>query len=90
MKINGIIKLFKKPSREVEFMEKEDLKYIMSPFNLKQYEAINKVIDAYINNSMKTHIKNKINWANVDETTEIKLRWVLEFKEFLNKINEEK
>jgi hypothetical protein len=39
---------------------------------------------------MKEHIKNKINWNNVDETLEVKMRWVLEFKDFLNKINEEK
>lgn len=90
MKINGIIKLFKKPERDVSFADREELKYILSPFNAQQYEIINKIIDKYINNSMKEHIKNKINWNNIDEDLEVKLRWVLEFKDFFNKINEEK
>lgn len=90
MKINGIIKLFKKPKRDVSFADKEELKYILSPFNAKQYEIVNTLIDKYINNSMQTHIKNKINGTNIDENLEVKLRWVLEFKDFFNKINEEK
>ena len=90
MKIDGIIKLFKKPDWQVDFANKEELKYILSPFNAKQYEIVNTIIDKYINNSMKEHIKNKINWNNVDENLEIKLRWLLEFKDFFNKINEEK
>ena len=80
--------LFKK--KEVEFLELNDFRQIVSPLAAKAYEIINKLIDRYIDYKMKELIKAKINEEKFDENTEIKLRWLLEFREFLNKLDGKK
>lgn len=70
----------------VEFLDVEELKLILNPVSSTSVYSINKFIDRYIDAQMKEHIKNKINWSNIDEDMELKLRWVLEFKKFLNEI----
>jgi len=72
----------KKQERDVEFMDIPNLKFIISPLSDKSLDAIIKLIDRYVDNMMKEHVKNKINWTKVDELAEIKLRWVMDFKEF--------
>lgn len=72
----------KKQERDVEFMDTKELKFIISPLSDKSLDAVIKLIDRYVDNMMKEHVKNKINWTNVDELVETKLRWVLDFKEF--------
>lgn len=72
----------KKQERDVEFMDTKELKFIVSPLSDKSLDAVIRLIDRYVDNMMKEHVKNKINWTNVDELVETKLRWVLDFKEF--------
>lgn len=73
-----------KPERDVQFLNKEEIKFIASPLSDKAYETIFTLMDRYIDNKMKEYIKSKINKETVDEDMEIKLRGILEFKQFLN------
>jgi len=75
-----------KQDRDVQFLNREEIKFIASPLSDKAYETIFTLIDRYIDNKMKEHIKGKINNETVDENLEIKLRWLLEFKQFLNEL----
>lgn len=75
-----------KQDRDVQFLNREEIKFIASPLSDKAYETIFTLIDRYIDNKMKEHIKSKINNETVDENLEIKLRWLLEFKQFLNEL----
>ena len=72
----------KKQERDVEFMDTQELKFIISPLSDKSLDAVIKLLDRYVDNMMKEHVKNKINGTNVDDLAETKLRWVLDFKEF--------
>ena len=80
----------KKPTKQtrekVEFISSQDMKFLASKLNEKDYEAINEIIDRYIDYKMKELIKAKINEETVDENCEIKMRGVLEFKQFLTEI----
>lgn len=70
----------------VEFFWQEDFKRVAGPLSAKAYEIINNLIDRYVDYKMKELIKAKINEENVDVNAEIKLRGLLEFKEFFNKL----
>lgn len=76
--------MFKK--KEVEFYNIEDFKRTANPLAAKAYEIINNLIERYIDYKMKELIKARINEEKADENTEIKLRGLLEFKEFFNKL----
>ena len=76
--------MFKK--KEVEFYDIEDFKRTASPLAAKAYEIVNSLIERYIEYKMKELIKARINEEKVDENTEIKLRGLLEFREFFNKL----
>ena len=78
--------LFKKkePKRTtVEFLDIDEIKRIAFPLNEKAYSTISNLIDRYVDAKMKEHIVNKINWTAFDADLEMKLKWLLEFKEFL-------
>lgn len=77
--------MFKKKTT-VEFFEQEDFKRVASPLAAKAYDIVNNLIDRYVDYKMKELIKSKINEENIDENAEIKLRGLLEFKEFFNKL----
>lgn len=84
-----IDKMFRKEVNKrnnVEFISAEDMKFLASRLNAKNFEALDTIIDRYIDYKMKEHIKAKINEETVDENLEIKLRWVLEFKKFLENL----
>ena len=68
------IKRTKQPERDVQFHNREEIKFIASPLSDKAYETIFTLMDRYIDNKMKEHIKAKINNETVDENLEIKLR----------------
>jgi hypothetical protein len=80
----------KKPTKQqrekVEFISSQDMKFLASKLNEKNFEAINEIIDRYIDYQMKELIKAKINEENIDENCEIKMRGVLEFKQFLTEL----
>ena len=77
----------KEPKREfVEFISSEDMKFLASHLNAKDYESIDTIIDRYVDYEMQQHIKSKINEEKVDENFEIKMRGVLEFKQFLKNL----
>jgi hypothetical protein len=61
----------KKPTKQqrekVEFISSQDMKFLASKLNEKNFEAINEIIDRYIDYQMKELIKAKINEENVDE-----------------------
>ena len=82
--------IFKKPTKQqrekVEFISSQDMKFLASKLNEKNFEAIDEIIDRYIDYKMKELIKAKINWENYDENEEIKMRGILEFKQFLEEI----
>ena len=77
----------KKDKREkVEFISSEDMKFLASRLNAKDFEAIHNIIDRYVDYEMQQHVKAKINEEKVDENFEIKMRGVLEFKQFLKNL----
>ena len=82
--------MFNKPTKQkreiVEFISSQDMKFLASKLNAKDYEAINEIIDRYIDYKMKELVKAKINEESYDENSEIKMRWILEFKQFLSEI----
>ena len=75
-----------KQDRDVQFLNREEIKFIASPLTHKAYETVFTLIDRYVDNKMKEHIKSKINNEKVDDDMEIKLRGLLEFKQFLNEL----
>jgi hypothetical protein len=81
----------KKPTKQeremVEFISSEDMKFIASRLNEKSFEAIDEIIDRYIDYKMKELIKAKINEERFDENLEIKMRGILEFKQFLSELH---
>ena len=82
--------MFNKPTKQqrekVEFISSQDMKFLASKLNEKSFEAIEEIIDRYIDYKMKELIKAKINEETYDENAEIKMRGILEFKQFLNEI----
>ena len=77
----------KEPKREfVEFISSQDMKFLASRLNEKDFESINTIIDRYVDYKMHEHIKAKINEEKIDENLEIKLRGVMEFKQFLKNL----
>ena len=80
----------RKPTKQkreiVEFISSQDMKFLASKLNAKDYEAINEIIDRYIDYKMKELVKAKINEESYDENSEIKMRGILEFKQFLSEI----
>jgi len=83
--------MFKKPTKQprekVEFISSEDMKFLASRLNEKNFEAIDEIIDRYIDYKMKELIKAKINLETYDENLEVKMRGILEFKQFLKEIH---
>ncbi len=77
----------KQPREKVEFISSEDMKFLASRLNEKSFEAIDEIIDRYIDYKMKELIKAKINQENYDENLEIKMRGILEFKKFLEELH---
>lgn len=82
--------MFNKPTKQkreiVEFISSQDMKFLASKLNAKNFEAINEIIDRYIDYKMKELVKAKINEESYDEHSEIKMRGILEFKQFLSEI----
>lgn len=80
----------KKPTKQerekVEFISSQGMKLLASKLNEKDFEAIDEIIDRYIDFKMKELIKAKINWEPFDDNWEIKMRGVLEFKKFLEEL----
>lgn len=81
----------KKPTRQernkVEFISSQDMKFLASKLNEKNFEALDEIIDRYIDYKMKELIKAKINEEKFDENLETKMRGILEFKQFLNELH---
>ena len=81
----------KKPTKQqrekVEFISSQDMKFLASRLNEKDFESLDNIIDRYIDYKMKELIKAKINEESYDENLEIKMRGVLEFKQFLNELH---
>jgi len=82
--------MFNKPTKQtrerVEFISSQGMKFLASKLNEKNFEAIDEIIDRYIDYKMKELIKAKINWEPFDENSEIKMRGILEFKQFLSEL----
>jgi len=82
--------MFNKPTKQqrekVEFISSQDMKFLASKLNIKNFEAIEEIIDRYIDYKMKELVKAKINEETYDENAEIKMRGILEFKQFLKEI----
>lgn len=82
--------MFNKPTKQqrekVEFISSQDMKFLASKLNEKSFEAIEEIIDRYIDYKMKELVKAKINEEIYDENAEIKMRGILEFKQFLKEI----
>ena len=83
--------MFNKPTKQerekVEFISSQEMKFLASKLSDKDFEALDEIIDRYIDYKMKELIKAKINWEKFDENWEIKMRGVLEFKKFLEEIH---
>lgn len=83
--------IFKTPTKQererVEFISSEDMKFLASRLNEKNFESLDEIIDRYIDYKMKELIKAKINEESFDENLEIKMRGVLEFKKFLAELH---
>jgi hypothetical protein len=62
------------------------MKFLASKLNEKSFEAMEEIIDRYIDYKMKELVKAKINEETYDENAEIKMRGILEFKQFLKEI----
>jgi len=81
----------KKPTRQernkVEFISSQDMKFLASKLNEKNFEALDEIIDRYIDYKMKELIKAKINEEKFDENLETKMRGILEFKQFLTELH---
>lgn len=82
--------IFKKPTKQqrekVEFISSQDMKFLASKLSEKNFGVIDEIIDRYIDYKMKELIKAKINEEAVDENCEIKMRGVLEFRQFLKEL----
>lgn len=82
--------MFNKPTKQqrekVEFISSQDMKFLASKLNEKSFEAMEEIIDRYIDYKMKELVKAKINEETYDENAEIKMRGILEFKQFLKEI----
>lgn len=76
----------KEKREKVEFISSQDMKFLASRLNEKDFESINSIIDRYVDYEMQQHVKAKINEEKVDENFEIKMRGVLEFKQFLKNL----
>ena len=76
----------KKKKKKVEFISSQDMKFLASRLNEKDFDSINSIIDRYVDFEMQQHIKAKINEEKVDENFEIKMRGILEFKQFLKNL----
>ena len=76
----------KEKREKVEFISSQDMKFLASRLNEKDFESINTIIDRYVDFEMQQHVKAKINEEKVDENFEIKMRGVLEFKQFLKNL----
>ena len=76
----------KQEREKVEFISSQDMKFIASKLSEKNFETIDEIIDRYIDYKMKELIKAKINEERFDENCEIKMRGVLEFKQFLSEL----
>ena len=76
----------KEKREKVEFISSQDMKFLASRLNEKDFESINSIIDRYVDFEMQQHIKAKINEEKVDENFEIKMRGILEFKQFLKNL----
>lgn len=82
-----MLRFKEKPKREfVEFITSQDMKFLASRLNEKDFESIDTIIDRYVDYEMQQHIKAKINEEKVDENFENKMRGVLEFKQFLKNL----
>lgn len=77
----------KQEKEKVEFISSQDMKFLASRLNEKDFESLDEIIDRYIDYKMKELIKAKINEERFDENCEIKMRGVLEFKQFLNELH---
>lgn len=77
----------KQQREKVEFISSQDMKFLASRLNEKDFESIDEIIDRYIDYKMKELIKAKINEEKFDENLEIKMRGILEFKQFLNELH---
>lgn len=75
----------KTETRDVQFLDEKDMGLILSPLTAKAYEIIFEVIERYIDNAMKTYIQDKVNWKEADETIHNQIKWLLNFKTFLQK-----
>lgn len=71
----------------VEFISSQDMKFLASRLNEKDFESLDEIIDRYIDYKMKELIKAKINEEKFDENLEIKMRGILEFKKFLSELH---
>ena len=82
--------MFNKPTKQtrekVEFISSQDMRFLASKLNEKSFEAIDEIIDRYIDYKMKELVKAKINEETYDENAEIKMRGILEFKQILKEI----
>ena len=72
-------------TRDVQFLDEKEMWLILSPLTAKAYEIIFEVIERYIDNAMKTYIQDKVNWKEADETIHNQIKWLLNFKTFLQK-----
>lgn len=77
----------KQQREKVEFISSQDMKFLASRLNEKDFESLDEIIDRYIDYKMKELIKAKINEEKFDENLEIKMRWILEFKKFLGELH---
>jgi hypothetical protein len=78
----------KQQPRDVQFLDEKDMWHILSPLAEKAYDIIFEVIERYIDNAMKTYIQDKVNWKEADETIHNQIKWLLNFKTFLQKYKE--
>jgi hypothetical protein len=78
----------KQQPRDVQFLDEKDMWRILSPLAEKAYDIIFEVIERYIDNAMKTYIQDKVNWKEADETIHNQIKWLLNFKTFLQKYKE--
>ena len=64
----------KQQREKVEFISSQDMKFLASRLNEKDFESLDEIIDRYIDYKMKELIKAKINEEKFDENLEIKMR----------------
>lgn len=75
----------KQTPRDVQFLDEKEMWRILSPLTAKAYDIIYEAIDRYIDNAMKTYIQDKVNGKEADETIHNQIKWLLNFKSFLQK-----